>query len=106
MLGFLVLLLAQEIAGARREVHAAFQQIVEFWVAQGQHNQSLAAVADLLRRIDAVPMGMLAARKQKVDRGRCRAIAINDARVTKCLAEMSAFGMRLQRKVADHVGGG
>ena len=47
-------LIDQEIAGARRDVQAAFQQMVEFWVAQGQHNQSLAAVADLNRRIDAV----------------------------------------------------
>jgi chromosome segregation protein len=47
-------LIDQEIAGAKREVQAAFQKIVEFWVAQGQHNQSLAAVADLNRRIDAV----------------------------------------------------
>jgi hypothetical protein len=47
-------LIDQEIASARREVQAAFQQMVEFWVAQAQHNQSLAAVADLNRRIDAV----------------------------------------------------
>jgi chromosome segregation protein len=47
-------LVDQDIASAKREVQSAFQQIVEFWVAQGQHNQSLASVADLNRRIDAV----------------------------------------------------
>jgi chromosome segregation protein len=47
-------LIDQDIAGARREVQAAFQQVIEFWVAEGQHSQSLASVADLNRRIEAI----------------------------------------------------
>ena len=47
-------LVDQEIASAKREVQASFQQIIEFWVAQGEHNQSVAAVADLNRRIEAI----------------------------------------------------
>jgi len=59
-----------------------------------------------LGRIDPVPVRALAARQQKIDRGRCRAPAFDGPRVTKRLAEMPALGMRLEIEQADHLGGG
>jgi chromosome segregation protein len=47
-------LIDQEIAGAKREVEAAFQQLIEFWVAQAEHEQSVNGVADLNRRLAAI----------------------------------------------------
>lgn len=47
-------LIDQEIGGSKREVEAAFQQVIEFWVAQTASNQSKTTVADLNRRLDAV----------------------------------------------------
>ncbi len=44
----------QQIGEAKREVQTAFQQLVEFWVAEADHNQSINSIADLNRRIDAV----------------------------------------------------
>lgn len=44
----------REIEAAKREVAAAYQQVVEFWVAEGEHRSSVAAVADLRARIAAV----------------------------------------------------
>jgi ABC-type lipoprotein export system ATPase subunit/uncharacterized protein with GYD domain len=47
-------LIDQDIAGAKREVEAAFQQLIEFWVAQAEHEQGVNGVADLNRRLAAV----------------------------------------------------
>src|SRR5882672_2066956 len=58
-----------------------------------------------LRRIDPMPVRALAAREQKIDRGRSRARAVDRASVPKSLAEVPAFGMRLEIEQADHVGG-
>src|SRR5262245_37959606 len=55
-----------------------------------------------LRRIDTVPARDLARFKQIVDRGRHRATARGVA-VAKGLAEISAFGMRLQVEQADDI---
>jgi hypothetical protein len=57
-----------------------------------------------LGRIDAMPVRTLAARQQEVDRGRGGASACD--RVAECFTEMPAFGMRLEREHADHVGSG
>ena len=57
-----------------------------------------------LHRVDAMPMRALAAREQEIDRGRGRA-AVDHAGIAEGLAEMPAFGMRLEIKEADHVGG-
>src|SRR5262249_43722287 len=69
-----------------------------------QHRSARIPVPDL-DRIDAVPVRALACREQKVDRRR-RGAAADAARITKRLAEMSAFRMRLQVEQADDVGGG
>ena len=58
-----------------------------------------------LDRIDPVPVRALAARKQEVDRGRCRAPALHRAGVAERLAKMSALGMRLEIEQANHIGG-
>lgn len=47
-------LLERDIGASQREVEAAYQRIVEFWVAEGEHQQSVLAVADLRKRLDAV----------------------------------------------------
>src|ERR1700722_595237 len=57
-------------------------------------------------RIDAVPVRAFAARQQKIDRGRCRASALDLARVAKHLTEMPAFRMRFQIEQPDDVAGG
>jgi chromosome segregation protein len=44
----------REIAESKREVQIAFQQAIEFWVAQAESNQSKTTLADLNRRLDAV----------------------------------------------------
>ncbi|MCK3780485.1 AAA family ATPase [Ensifer sesbaniae] len=44
----------REIAAAQRAVQSAYQKVIEFWLAENQHAQSEAAVADLVRRRDAV----------------------------------------------------
>lgn len=44
----------REIDAAKREVAAAYQRVVEFWVAEGEHRSSLATVADLRARASAV----------------------------------------------------
>src|SRR5580658_6002605 len=54
-------------------------------------------------RIDPVPMRAFAARQQKIDRGRCRAPALDLARVAKHLAEMAALRMRFQIEQPDDV---
>jgi hypothetical protein len=45
--------------------------------------------------INAVPVRALAPREQEIDRRRVRA-PIAACKITKCLAEMAALGMRLQ----------
>ena len=57
-------------------------------------------------RVDLVPMRALAAREQKIGRGRRRACAIHLTGVAERLAKMSAFGMRLEVEQADQLGGG
>ncbi len=60
-------------------------------------------------RVDAMPMRALAARQQKVDRGRRRAPIVRSVgwrRIAKRLAEMPAFRMRLEIEQPDHVGRG
>lgn len=47
-------LLDRDIAAAQREVEAAYQRVVELWVAEAEHKQSLSAVADLRKRLEAV----------------------------------------------------
>jgi ABC-type cobalamin/Fe3+-siderophores transport system ATPase subunit len=44
----------REIEAAKREVAAAYQRVVEFWVAEGEHRSSVAAVADLRARVAAI----------------------------------------------------
>src|ERR1700719_861444 len=56
-------------------------------------------------RIDAMPMRTLAARQQKIDRGRCRATILDLPRVAKRLAEMAALRMRFQTEQPDDVAG-
>ena len=43
-----------------------------------------------------MPMRMLAAREQKVDRGRAGSLAVDQLRIAKGLAEVAAFRVRLQ----------
>src|ERR1700733_7920167 len=52
--------------------------------------------------VDAMPMRTLAPRQQKVDRGRCRAAAVDLPLITKCLAKMSALRRRLEIEQPDH----
>ncbi len=47
-------LLDRELASAKREVSAAYQQIVEYWVAEAELRSSTASVGDLRARIEAV----------------------------------------------------
>jgi hypothetical protein len=47
---------------------------------------------------------MFAAREQEVDRGLSRPLAIDQLRVAKDLAEVSAFRVRLQLKQLDDFG--
>jgi chromosome segregation protein len=47
-------LVDRDIAAAKREIKAAFQRLVEFWVADAEHKQSVASIADLRRRIESV----------------------------------------------------
>lgn len=47
-------LIEREIDGAKRDVASAYQQAVEFWVAEAEHAASTAAVSDLRLRIEAV----------------------------------------------------
>src|SRR5262249_8729145 len=58
-----------------------------------------------LHRIDAMPTRMLPERKQEIDRGRGRSAAIDRAGIAEGLAEMPAFGVRLEIKETDDVGG-
>lgn len=51
-------LIDRDIAAAKRDVQASLQQVIELWVAEGEHQQSVAAVADLRRRLDAVRIRM------------------------------------------------
>jgi len=64
------------------------------------------AIRAALDRIDAVPVRTLAARQQKVDRGRGGAAAIHGARVAEGLAKVPALGMRLELQQADYRVGG
>src|ERR1700754_430098 len=59
-----------------------------------------------LDRIDAVPMRAFAARQQEIDRGGNGASVRIKTRIAKSLAKMPAFGMRLELKPRDDVGGG
>src|SRR5712671_2648423 len=58
-----------------------------------------------LGRVDAMPMGALAAGEQEIDRSRGRASVACRALVAEGLAEMPAFGMRPQVEQPDDVGG-
>lgn len=44
----------REIEAAKREVAAAYQRVVEYWVAESEHRSSVSTVADLRARIAAV----------------------------------------------------
>lgn len=44
----------REIAAAKRELSVAYQNIVEFWVAEAEHRNSVTKVADLRARLDAI----------------------------------------------------
>src|SRR5262249_52387439 len=59
-----------------------------------------------LDRVEAMPVGALAAREEEIDRRRGRAAALDAAGVAKRLAEMSALRMRLEIEQPDDVGGG
>lgn len=65
-------LLERDIASAQRAVTAAYQRMVEYWVADSEHAQSKAAVTDLSRRRDAVrdkikDSGLSAESQQTID---------------------------------------
>lgn len=44
----------RDIAAAKRDVQAAYQSLVEFWVAEGEHRAAKAAVEDLRVRLAAI----------------------------------------------------
>src|SRR5262249_14272945 len=54
--------------------------------------------------VHPVPMRMLAAREQKVDRGRGGPLSVHQLRVAEDLAEVAAFRVRLQFKQLDDFG--
>jgi len=59
-----------EITRAKRDVDSSLQRVVEFWVAESEHNGASSAVKDLRRRIDASKKKLeesgLTAQNQKV----------------------------------------
>ena len=77
------------------------------WKVEGRDREckrcSCVVVPDL-GCVDPMPVRTLAARQQKVDRGRGSASACD--RVAEGFAEMPALGMRLEREPANYVRGG
>lgn len=47
-------LLERDVAAAQRGVLAGFQRVVEFWVAEAEHRQHKATIADLQRRLASI----------------------------------------------------